>query len=122
MVRTLRERFRAGDIVVVVESADGEPVAVAHLSFELDAEVRSAHLNVIAVRVEDRQAGGSRIADEVIERVRAECRRPERSVEAITAVIHVNNRASIRMAQRNGFEPLGAVRGSYQTWVLDLQG
>lgn len=121
MVRRLREKFRGGDLVLVAESAEGEPVAVAHLSFDLDGEIRRAHLNVIAVRLQDRRAvSGTYLADEVIDQVRLECCRPDRTIEALTATIHVDNRASVRMAQRNGFEPLGPPHGTYQIWVLDL--
>lgn len=124
-VRNLQHLMRPGDRVLVgVDKSKGTDVtaAVLHVRFRVEAESRLvAILEVGAVAMSHRSPDPPYLGDEIMAVAEAEARaameRHSCTSLILAGFIHAKNNASMYMADRNRWEPLGAPRDDgYVPW------
>lgn len=113
-VRNLRQLMRPGDRVLVgVDNATDPPVvaAVLHLRFQRRDDSLIVVLEVGAVAMSHRSPEPPFLGDEIMavaeDEGRAALEESDCSGLALAGFIHSENNASMRMASRNEWEPLG---------------
>lgn len=123
-VRNLRELMKPDHTVLVGSDETTDPpatAAVLHLSFQRRGGGLVAFLHVGAVAMSHRRSGPPYLGDELMtvaerEAVAAQTRDGTSNL-VLAGYIHTDNHASMRMAARNGWEPLEApTEGGYVSW------
>jgi predicted NBD/HSP70 family sugar kinase len=112
-VRNLSQLTRPGDRVLIgVDGATAPAIdaAVTHLRFVVNVQKLVATVEVGAVAISHRSPDPPFLGDEIMDVALAEARTvlSDRgcTVGLLGGFIHVENNASMRMATRNGWEPL----------------
>lgn len=122
-VRCLSQLMRAGDRVLVGSDAESADAAVVHLRFVEADSLLVTKVEVGAVAMSHRSPDPPFLGDEIMEVALAEALSALRECDAsqvhLVGSIHVENRASMRMAQRNEWEPMGPPsEEGYVKWAL----
>lgn len=98
---------------------DGQGIAGVAL-FEEDAQLDTFYIRAIA---RAQRLRGTRVADEVMQRVLEEMRSDQRHVvdgiRDVYCEVHWKNTASRKLVRRHGFEMSGS-QGDLETWSFDL--
>ncbi|WP_328322681.1 hypothetical protein OHA70_28195 [Kribbella sp. NBC_00382] len=127
-VKNLNQLMRPGDRVLIgVDTSTGVAVdaAVVHLRFLVDGAKLVAKIEVGAVAMSHRGPDPPYLGDEIMDVAVAEARaamhQQDCTVGLLAGFIHVDNKASMRMAARNGWEPQDApTEAGYVRWARRL--